>query len=751
MKRHSTQKIWAGILFSCWVCSGGLYAQTLNKPRPADNPNLPGNSAWTAACASSDFNEYYVNFTWAPPLVDPANEFVLELSDADGNFDNPAELTRVGDQNTTFDFNFVFSLPQTAQGDNYRMRVRSTSPARTSPISDPFPMYYIGYKDPILISENGNGIIPPAGSLSYCVGNALTLATHSVPNPENYKYNWYRNGGLLTEKGHSIEITQEGVYQVEIDYGSTCSGSANTLSNTIQVTEATASGVSIDPPPSTVICPGQSLVLTANPARADLIYTWYRDGSVISGPAAGSSSLEVFASDPDFPGDYTVNISGDDVCSETSPPVALSTQSVPTATISASSSIILPGGSAVLTANTDANNPEYQWFLNDSPIAGATSPTYTATSPGTYSVQISDADIPCPDSSIRSADFELSTPSSFELVIGADADYLPCVSGTAILTVEAIIGRDEEGNSTDFTSALIDEFSWQWYNDDGAIAGEIGTRLELGSGDSGNYYLQGVEAIITLNSNSLEILINNHPDVDLNVPRTALCDETDRILLDLMDPEPGDAYQWLRDGEAIDGATSASLEVDRDGQYVLQRTREGCTSSSATVVITNFDPSMVVLDQEGPLYIPRGESLEVTASGAAEYEWFGPDGLSMGLGATAELDRDGTYTVIARNGSCETTLSIEVILRDTFPIPNVISPNGDGINDRWIIPNTYSYRTDVTIKLFDSLGRLITTLSNYQNNWPESGAFPQAGNVLVYYVIESPEEGILKGTITVIP
>ena len=70
----------------------------------------------------------------------------------------------------------------------------------TSPESDAFSMYYIGYKNPILISRDGDGTIPPGGVIENCNGGNVTLATHNVPDPENYNYSWYRSGTLLSEK-----------------------------------------------------------------------------------------------------------------------------------------------------------------------------------------------------------------------------------------------------------------------------------------------------------------------------------------------------------------------------------------------------------------------------------------------------------------------------------------------------------------------------------------------------------------------
>ena len=79
-KSSSTYGILVLAIAMLLMGTSSLVAQVLNKPTAADNPNLAGNSAWTAACASGSFNEYFVNFTWSPPLVDSNNEFILELS-----------------------------------------------------------------------------------------------------------------------------------------------------------------------------------------------------------------------------------------------------------------------------------------------------------------------------------------------------------------------------------------------------------------------------------------------------------------------------------------------------------------------------------------------------------------------------------------------------------------------------------------------------------------------------------------------
>ena len=76
-------------------------AQILGKPTPAPNPNISSNSPWQFACGTESFNEFFVNFTWNPPLVASDNVFILELSDANGDFSNPMELDRRNDHKST--------------------------------------------------------------------------------------------------------------------------------------------------------------------------------------------------------------------------------------------------------------------------------------------------------------------------------------------------------------------------------------------------------------------------------------------------------------------------------------------------------------------------------------------------------------------------------------------------------------------------------------------------------------------------
>jgi len=114
-------------------------------------PPVPagGSAGFTKICAGIDngsgpFNSYDITIAWGG-TANSDNEFILELSDANGDFTNAVELGRVGDQNTAnpknFDLNF--SIPTDTRGEGYKFRARSTSPVSQAESDNTYPAYYM--------------------------------------------------------------------------------------------------------------------------------------------------------------------------------------------------------------------------------------------------------------------------------------------------------------------------------------------------------------------------------------------------------------------------------------------------------------------------------------------------------------------------------------------------------------------------------------------------------------------------------
>ena len=162
---------------------------------PADNPNLGGNSPWDKICAGNNggFNQYFAVATFDGGS-NPGNEWILELSDASGDFSNPVELARETDDAIVEDPGFEFSIPTDTRGAGYKLRVRSTDPVASAESAEAYSMYYMDFTSNLVITSDGSG--SPQGTV--CSANTITLGVDNVTNPTTYQYRWYRNATLLS-------------------------------------------------------------------------------------------------------------------------------------------------------------------------------------------------------------------------------------------------------------------------------------------------------------------------------------------------------------------------------------------------------------------------------------------------------------------------------------------------------------------------------------------------------------------------
>lgn len=727
-----------------------LSAQVLNAPVAAPNQTPPpGSSPWDKACASGSFNDYWVNFTWSPPLVNGDNEFILELSDSNGSFASPVELARDATKNVIFDFYFQFTLPNDTRGEDYKLRVRSTSPAVIGAESPAYAMYYIDVNSGLTIRQQGNADFGD-GTAEVCNGNSITLEVYNLPNAGTYQYNWYRSGTPLADKSESITVTQAGMYNVEIDYGA-CSGSGNTLSNIIDVTTGASLGIAINPPSKTDLCSGETENLEANINNPALTYTWYKDGSPI--PSTDNYIYTVDASIPGFEGDYQVEIFGPGACVERSAAVTITNAGDFTVTRdNPASVVVLPGQNETLSVSTDASSPTYQWFRDGNPIAGATSSSLTVseTETGSYFARVSLSGGPCSSTSIDSDATTVVTPASFEVLIDYATTYSACVNSSIVLEVATINAIDSGGGVTDVTASLITGFTYQWKKDGTPVSGETSSSISLTDiSENGTYEVDGTITTYNDTSNSLDVQLLVNETLTITSTGLVSCGPSEPITINTTTSLVGESFDWYRDG-AIVNSTDEVLIATEPGTYQLVLDRNGCPLPSNELVITGLDPDLITLDPSGTIVFPEGASRTVTASGGDSYRWYDSNNVEISNSSSITFTEEGSYTIVATIGNCTVNRNLTVEYLDNFKIPNVITINGDGINDLWIIPNSYSNKPDVNVVIFNSAGKEVLNQNNYQNNWPESSmSFPKQ-NMVFFYKIKDVNEVLKQGTITII-
>ncbi|MDB5118870.1 MAG: hypothetical protein JWN56_88 [Sphingobacteriales bacterium] len=122
------------------------------------------------------------------------------------------------------------------------------------------------------------------------------------------------------------------------------------------------------------------------------------------------------------------------------------------------------------------------------------------------------------------------------------------------------------------------------------------------------------------------------------------------------------------------------------------------------------------------------------------------------LSPTASPVETTTYILTATDKitGCSSIGAINVLVHKKPEIPNVFTPNGDSVNDYWIINNLNTY-TDCTVNVFNRYGKKIYSSVGYATPW--DGRYKD-GEVVsgTYYYIIDPKKGRkpISGSITIL-
>ncbi|QNK62417.1 gliding motility-associated C-terminal domain-containing protein [Pedobacter sp. PAMC26386] len=181
----------------------------------------------------------------------------------------------------------------------------------------------------------------------------------------------------------------------------------------------------------------------------------------------------------------------------------------------------------------------------------------------------------------------------------------------------------------------------------------------------------------------------------------------------------------------------------------------GAQSQTGSAVITiNELPLVQIISDKGE-NISKGDVLQLTATGGVRYSWTGSEILAGQNSATLTIrpKQSGTYKVSVMNISgCSTDQTINITVNDDYKLEagTLVTPNGDGINDKFVIKNI-DYYPNNTLKIFDKAGRVFYTKHAYANDWDGTlnGSALTAGTY--YYILDlGPGLGTKKGYINIL-
>jgi hypothetical protein len=374
------------------------------------------------------------------------------------------------------------------------------------------------------------------------------------------------------------------------------------LTNTAIINVLPAPAANITPSGPTTFCAGGSVDLTSSSGAS---YVW--------STLETTPTIQVTTS-----GTYQVTVTGANGCTNTSANLLVTVNPIPNASITAGGpTSFCSGGNVTLTGNGGGT---YVWNT------GATTPSITVNSSGTYQVTVTAAGCSSVSANVNVNVLALPT-------VGATA-----APGTVICQGESIVLNG--------TGAL----SYTW-------SGGITNGVLFAPPVTNTYTVTGTDANGCTNTSTINITVNNLPVVGTNaIPSTSIC-MGDGVTLS---GTGAASYTWsggITNGSAFVPAMSSTYTVTgTDGN--------GCSNTNSVAITVNQLP-LVGSTISPASTVCYGTNVTLTGTGANTYSWSG--GIINATPFPAVLSATYTVTGTDLNGC----FSTNTVTLNILPLPNV--------------------------------------------------------------------------------
>ncbi|MBL6445580.1 VCBS repeat-containing protein [Fulvivirga sp. 29W222] len=576
----------------------------------------------------------------------------------------------------------------------------------------------------ISIIRNANCIKPvidPPGPMTVCTGNPLRLTTQEVSGAT---YTWYRDGSPLPDTDPFIDVTTSGSYTVVLDEAGSCSETSDAITVTVQAPGTIGSPTVNDPGP---VCIGETLNLSAT-TIAGLTYNW-------EGPE-GFSATGNPVTLPDFrfinTGIYYLHVYSGTCLLETKE-ITIDAVSAPDFFLGgASGASQCEGDNVTLTISPTSGSYTYQWFKDNSPIAGATSSSYSATSSGSYKASIKyDASCPALSTDPVSLTFFPTPQSQFDGPVSA------CASQNVTFT-----------NQSTVASGATAQYMWDFGDGTTSLSKNPSPHVY----QEGSYTVTLTVKYIGLtceDTSTKSITVKSGLNPEINSTTDVLCaGESAELTLS----QSFESYAWST------GETTTNITVDQSGTYsVTVSDATGC-EGSANITLKAFpDPEVIITADR--LSVAPGETVQLEATGLQTYSWTPAESLDDPTisNPTATIKETTEFSVSGKDANGCTGESAITIFSQTDLIGNLLKPKNffspntsDNINAVWLIEKIEQF-PQCGVTIVDQTGNILLEEKPYLNNWDGTAHGQKLPSGVYYYVIKCDDDEIVKsGSITLL-
>ena len=484
---------------------------------------------------------------------------------------------------------------------------------------------------------------------------------------------WQGPTGAFSE-GNSVYVEEAGLYFAEVEFYEGC----ELVSNTIEITEFATPFLDGS---NAVLCPGGEVEISIISTGLDAI-EWLP-------PLSGNDTTQVV----DEPGIYSVIVTGCNVTTELSIEVNLTEYEVQIEQLNPESTC---EGDSILVSATEGLvsylwNPggegQQVWFSEPSEVSVTTIDEY-----GCELI-----------SNILNLSFEPLPPLP-------EFSFQPVCEGEKFLL--------EVGGN--FTVNFVGSPGGEVLTNDNPI-----TIQEFISDTTFYVYLNSDLCVGPLDSLDVEPI--PFPEIPETFSNAPVCTGENLILV-VDNAEVGVTYTWLTpDGDILEGANLnyGISSLSQEGLYFTFGIREGCVGDTSAIPVTLYETRNVELPGDTALCFLEDYIIS-TDTAFATYLW--SDSTTDSI--FSPLQSGEIFITVTDFNGCESFDLMYLEFADcSFDIPNVFTPNGDGINDSWLLNLDRPRQFEVVV--YNRWGRIVYESNNHLIAWDgrhyKSGEFCSEG------------------------
>jgi gliding motility-associated-like protein/uncharacterized repeat protein (TIGR01451 family) len=590
---------------------------------------------------------------------------------------------------------------------------------------------------PSVVSNNVELIINTAPVITtqptnqtVCEGSPVTFSV--VASGSGLTYQWRKgatnlvNGGaIIGATTANLTINPTTVLDVATDYYVVISGACqpNDTSDMVSLTIDTLTSI-VTQPIAITACAGDSVAFVVGVTGSGLTYQWrvglinLIDDGTVTGVTNDTLILNP-VSVLNAAINYNVVVTGNCLPSVTSIDVALTINTAPQFMTQPTDQTVCDGGSVTFSAMVIGSALTYQWkkgaanVVDGGSISGATTATLTI-NPATsadiandYYLIVSGACQPNDTSNMVSLSID-----TMAIIITQPTDMIACIGDS----ISFVVDTDGSNLSYQWRKGLINIV------DAGSVSG-------------------ATTATLTINP-----VVLTDAATDYNVVITGACAPPITSIFVALD-----VSACLNDLSVVKTASTLTPTIGSHVTFTIVATntggnatnvtvtdilQDGYTYVSSTTTAGTFDP-VTGIWSIGTMLNPSTETLTIKAL----------VNMSGNYDNTAVIAGSGTDGSLANNTSTVSPTPID------FFIPDGFSPNGDMVNDEFVIRGIANFPNN-QLEVYNRWGNLVYKAVPYQNKWDgtSTSEFNVGGNVLpvgtYFYVLDLGNgTGQYKGTI----